>query len=41
MLALLFAQEHQLDTRFVMSFISVAVPVYWLVMALILPALVP
>lgn len=41
MLALLFAQEHQLDTRFVMSFISVAVPIYWLVMALILPALGP
>ncbi len=39
MLALLFAQEHQLDTRFVISFISVAVPVYWLVMAFMLPHL--
>lgn len=39
MLALLFAQENQLDTRFVMSFISVAVPIYWLVMAFLLPQL--
>ena len=41
MLALLFAQEHQLDSRFVISFISVAVPIYWLVMAPLLTQIAP
>jgi predicted permease len=36
MLGLLFAQEQQLDTRFVIGFISVSVPLYWVVMAPVL-----